>query len=137
MTSIELIQMLHQWSQEANAAFAKSPITRTQLIILNAVANGHGTSQTRIVAATGVDRSTTADTLRRLHNRKLVERKRATKDTRSWITTLTPAGADALAIGKAQADAACAHLERRGLDRHIQHRLAAILEAQPISEAAE
>ena len=64
------------------------------LFVLLAIAENPGTSQTKLVEATGVDRSTLADVVRRLLVRRLVARKRTKEDARAYAVTLTDAGAE-------------------------------------------
>ena len=77
-----------------------SDLTARQVHVLAAIDANEGLSQTGLVAATGVDRSTMTDMILRLSKRKLVERKRNKDDSRAYAVTLTEAGRKALAAGK-------------------------------------
>jgi len=66
--------------------------TPRQFALLLTVAQNPGMSQTELVGATGIDRSTIADMLDRLAKRGLVKRTRAAGDQRANILTITPAG---------------------------------------------
>lgn len=66
--------------------------TPRQFALLLTVAQTPGLSQTELVAATGIDRSTVADMLDRLARRGLVKRSRASGDQRANTLTITPEG---------------------------------------------
>ena len=65
--------------------------------MLSAVNASAGASQTQLCAATGIDRSTLADIVRRLEEGGLLQRKRSKDDTRAYEVRLTEAGDKALA----------------------------------------
>jgi DNA-binding MarR family transcriptional regulator len=71
-------------------------LTPRQLVVLMSVAQNEGASQTGIVAATGIDRSTLADVVRRLVKRKLLQRRRTREDARAYAVTLTDEGRSVL-----------------------------------------
>ena len=90
---------LHQASQRYAAELDKAlggGITRAQFQVMDALSRHAPCSQTVLVNATGVDRSTLADIVRRLKGRGLIERKRNKDDTRAYLAKLTPAGTAAL-----------------------------------------
>ncbi len=93
--------LLHRASQVADDRFAKAigdtDLTPRQLAVLGAVAADEGTSQTGIVDATGVDRSTLADIVRRLVKRGLLARRRSKDDSRAYNVSLTAEGRRAYA----------------------------------------
>lgn len=99
-----LLALLHRANQLATERFAEtlgdSDLTARQVQVLAAIDANEGLSQTEIVAATGIDRSTLADIVRRLAQRKLIERKRSKDDARAYMVKLTEAGRKALADGK-------------------------------------
>ena len=99
-----LLALLHRANQIATERFAETlgdgDLTARQVHVLAAIDANEGLSQTGIVAATGVDRSTLADMILRLSKRKLVERKRSKDDARAYMVKLTEAGRKALADGK-------------------------------------
>ena len=80
------IHLLHRASQCAadifQAEIGRDELTPRQLAVLMAVSQNEGASQTDLVQATGVDRSTMADLVRRLH-RKVAEARRTRALTRS------------------------------------------------------
>ena len=65
-------------------------------MILKAIAANEGASQTAIVDLTGVDRSTLADVVKRLLQRRLLARKRSKADARAYQLTLTDDGRTAV-----------------------------------------
>ena len=96
-----LIHLLHRASQVAEERLMRElggvDVTPRQLAVLAAVDAHQGASQTDIVEATGVDRSTVADMVRRLLKRGLVSRKRSKEDARAYAVQLTNAGQRVLA----------------------------------------
>lgn len=71
-------------------------LTQRQFAVLEAVAAKAGLTQTDLVRATGIDRSTLADLVARMETKKLVERQRSTLDARAMAVRLTEAGSAAL-----------------------------------------
>jgi hypothetical protein len=67
------------------------------LVVIEA---NEGSSQTKIVELTGVDRSTLADMIKRLQKNKLIELRRSKEDARAYVVKLSEGGKQALAIGK-------------------------------------
>ena len=88
--------LLHRANQVAADRFTKaigdSDLTPRQVAVLGIVAANEGVSQTGIVAASGIDRSTMADIVRRLVKRRLLARQRSKQDTRAYNVTLTVEG---------------------------------------------
>jgi DNA-binding MarR family transcriptional regulator len=68
--------------------------------VLSVVADKEGVSQTDIVNATGIDRSTTAEMVRRLVKRGWLQRRRTKDDARVYAVRLTAAGKKAMKIGE-------------------------------------
>jgi DNA-binding MarR family transcriptional regulator len=93
--------LLHRAQQIAADWFTKKAgddgVTLRQFAVLAAVAEKPGQSQTDLVRATGVDRSTLADMISRMEKRGWVTRKTAAKDARAKSVTLTAAGKKTLA----------------------------------------
>ncbi len=102
-----LLHLLHRAAQSANDLFAKEQsndgLTSRQLVVLAAIAENEGLSQTGIVSRTGVDRSTLADVVRRLLNKGLVVRRRTKDDARAYAVKLTADGQRILADAGATA----------------------------------
>lgn len=82
-----------------------SSITPRQFIVLFAVNEEEGLSQTDLVNRTGIDRSTLADMISRMIKNGLLARKRTAEDARANSVRLTAAGRRALkgAMPKAMA----------------------------------
>ncbi|MEQ1696169.1 MAG: MarR family transcriptional regulator [Hyphomicrobiaceae bacterium] len=102
-----LLHLLHRAAQSANDLFAKEQseggLTSRQLVVLAAIAENEGLSQTGIVSRTGVDRSTLADVVRRLLKKGLVVRRRTKDDARAYAVKLTTEGQNLLADAGATA----------------------------------
>jgi len=64
--------------------------------VLEAVAARSGLTQTDLVKATGIDRSTLADLVARMTTKGLLERERSTLDARAKAVRLSPEGEAAL-----------------------------------------
>lgn len=64
--------------------------------MLFAIDQREGASQTELVQATGIDRSTLADMIVRLQGKDLLARKRTDEDQRANAVRLTPVGRRAL-----------------------------------------
>ena len=96
------LHLLHRASARADGLFIshmRSPLTPRQFIILQAVAEADGLSQTSIMAATGIDRSSTADLVGRLVKYGWLQRRRTKRDTRFYAVRLTPEGRKMLTQG--------------------------------------
>jgi DNA-binding MarR family transcriptional regulator len=105
-----LLELLHRASQRADYVFARTVgangLTPRQFVVLHAVSETDGLSQTDIMAATGIDRSSTADLVRRLVSSGLLKRRRTRRDARLYAVRLTQKGRQMLPIGEAAARAA-------------------------------
>lgn len=88
--------LLHRAQQFAADRFAeetaKEPVTQRQFAVLTAVAANEGLTQTDLVHATGIDRSTLAELVARMTRRGLLARKKAASDARANTVTLTAEG---------------------------------------------
>ena len=71
-------------------------MTQRQYAVLAAVAAHEGLTQTDLVRATGIDRSTLADMIARMTKRGLLARERSANDARANQVTLSEAGRVAL-----------------------------------------
>lgn len=95
------LHLLHRAGQCAEVLFAQetggAELTPRQYAVLSTVAAYPDVSQTVLVEQTGVDRSTLADIVRRLVERKLLQRKRTKEDARMYAVRLTVKGKAALA----------------------------------------
>jgi DNA-binding MarR family transcriptional regulator len=105
-----LSHLLHRAQQFAADRFAAriggGDITLRQFALLAAVAERAGQTQTDLVRATGIDRSTLADMIGRMEDRGLVSRDKAEADKRAKSVTLTSAGKSALNAAIPAANAA-------------------------------
>jgi len=105
------VHLLHRASQVADAAFMRrlppeADLTPRQLAVLEAVAANNGLSQTDIMAATGIDRSSIAELVKRLVQHGCLQRRRSSRDARLYAVKITPVGRKLLAIGAPAARAA-------------------------------
>lgn len=94
----------------AQAEGATAPLTQRQFAVLAAVEAHPAPTQTDLVRATGVDRSTLADMIARLIAKGLLARERSTLDARANVVRLTDPGAAALAGMRPRAEAADAEI---------------------------
>ena len=95
-----LVDLIHRVNQRALEQFAERhgrDVTPRQVAILRVLASSQGASQTTLVNVTGIDRSTTAEIVKRLVARGLVKRRRSRGDLRAYVVTLTPEGEKVLA----------------------------------------
>jgi MarR family transcriptional regulator, temperature-dependent positive regulator of motility len=97
------IHLLHRASQRADGLFARHvgevELTPRQFAVLEAVAGQSGLCQTDIMAATGIDRSSTAELVRRLVSNGCLQRRRTRRDTRVYAVRITTRGRELLSIG--------------------------------------
>jgi DNA-binding MarR family transcriptional regulator len=104
------IHLLHRASQRADGLFALhvagAELTPRQFAVLEAVAGQSGLSQTDIMAATGIDRSSTAELVRRLVTNGCLQRRRTRRDARIYSVRITGRGREMLAIGASATRAA-------------------------------
>ena len=80
--------------------------TQRQFAVMEAVSAKSGLTQTDLVRATGIDRSTLADLVARMTTKGLLERERSTIDARAKAVKLSDAGAAALALARPRVEAA-------------------------------
>jgi DNA-binding MarR family transcriptional regulator len=74
------------------AEMASHDLTARQYAVLFALANSDGMSQSELVDATGIDRSTMADIVRRMLKKGIVQRKRDKDDARAYEVKITEEG---------------------------------------------
>jgi len=102
--------LLHRALQRALDFHAEesgpSGLTQRQFAVLSAVAAGEGLSQSDLVRATGIDRSTLADLVARMMVKGLLLRERSSADARANVVSLSEAGRAALDRGSVPAAAA-------------------------------
>ena len=99
-----VLDLLHRAGQLVEEQFARcvgsSKITSRQYVVLAAIAQNEGQSQTAIVNATGMDRSTVAEMVARLVKGGWLQRRRRKEDVRIYAVKLTADGRKALRIGQ-------------------------------------
>ncbi|MGH6952387.1 MAG: MarR family winged helix-turn-helix transcriptional regulator [Vitreimonas sp.] len=91
--------LLHRAEQLAGDRFAQlvgDNVTLRQFAVLAAIAQSPGLSQSDLVRATGVDRSTMADMMTRMEKRGWILRAASTIDARAHSVRLAAAGMDIL-----------------------------------------
>ena len=76
---------------------AKQKVTPGQFGVLDLISANPGLTQSALARAVGIERSTMVAVIDALENRKLVERRRAPSDRRSYALVLTETGRDLLA----------------------------------------
>jgi DNA-binding MarR family transcriptional regulator len=90
------------WDEE----IGPGAITQRQYAVLTAVAHNEGLTQTDLVKATGIDRSTLADMVARMISKGLLERERSSVDARANTVSLTGAGRDELNTARPRVESA-------------------------------
>ena len=107
------------------AEFGPAGVTQRQYAVLAAVEAREGLTQSELVQATGIDRSTLADMVARMIAKGLLERERSTLDARANAVRLTPEGRITLEAARPKMALADAQLLRRlpGRDRDAFLRL--------------
>ena len=99
VTTHTVLELLRQATQSIERVLIVrlASLTPRQATVLAHVDNlGNSPSQSALVEATGIDRSTLADIVRRLVARGLLERKRLKSDARTYAVSLTAEGRKAL-----------------------------------------
>lgn len=81
-------------------------LTQRQFAVLEAVSVRSGLTQTDLVKATGIDRSTLADLVARMTTKGLLERERSALDARAKAVRLSDAGQTALETARPRVEAA-------------------------------
>lgn len=81
-------------------------LTQRQFAVLEAVSARSGLTQTDLVKATGIDRSTLADLVARMTSKGLLERERSALDARAKAVRLSPEGEAALIAARPRVEAA-------------------------------
>ena len=81
-------------------------LTRQQFMVLAALENNDGVSQTALVEMTNIDRSTLAEMVRRMLERGLLSRERTEEDARANAVAITQFGRKALKSARAASDRA-------------------------------
>jgi DNA-binding MarR family transcriptional regulator len=74
------------------AEMANHDLTARQYAVLFALAHSDGLSQSKLVDATGIDRSTMADIVRRMLKKGIIQRRRDKDDARAYEVKITDEG---------------------------------------------
>ena len=93
------LHLLHRAGQASAALFQRhvaGTLTPRQFAALAAIEAHEGASQSVLVGATSIDRSTLSDIIRRLARQGYVQRRRSRPDSRAWVVSLTECGRDLL-----------------------------------------
>lgn len=92
------VHLVHRTAQRADEVFARMApgLSPRQFEVLKAVSLADGMSQTEIMSATGIDRSSTATLVARLVREGLLHRRRTRHDQRAYAVKLTPKGRQTL-----------------------------------------
>jgi DNA-binding MarR family transcriptional regulator len=101
--------LLHRAEQLASDRFTQlvgDNVTLRQFAVLAAIAENPGLSQSDLVRATGIDRSTLADMMTRMEKRGWVARTASVSDARALSVRLAAAGSTILAAATQYARAA-------------------------------
>jgi DNA-binding MarR family transcriptional regulator len=111
--------------------------TQRQFAVLEAVSQRAGLTQTDLVKATGIDRSTLADLVSRMTAKGMLDRERSTLDARAKAVRLSAAGEAALAAARPRVIAADKRImgllpkAKRDLFLDLLSELAAAADAAP------
>ncbi|MFV3077639.1 MarR family winged helix-turn-helix transcriptional regulator [Niveispirillum fermenti] len=92
-----LLRRNHQRSYEIFVRVVGDDVTRQQIALLVALAKQQGASQSDLVEATGIDKSTMKEMIGRMVSRGWVERERDPQDNRAWVMKITEGGCVLLA----------------------------------------
>jgi DNA-binding MarR family transcriptional regulator len=94
MSKLPSFHLLHLAGQRADNLFVAqaSSLTPRQYVVLAVLEGQAGASQTDIVRATGIDRSTLAILVQRLGKAGYVRRTRSKTDARAYVVRLTDNG---------------------------------------------
>lgn len=84
--AVQVVTELYQ------AEMANYDLTARQYAVLFALAHADGLSQSKLVDATGIDRSTMADIVRRMLKKGIIQRKRDKDDARAYEVKITEEG---------------------------------------------
>jgi DNA-binding MarR family transcriptional regulator len=101
VSPLPFVLQLHRAGQRADRAFARQAgngLTLPQFMVLQVLTEGSGPSQTEIMTATGIDRSSVADLVKRLVGYGWVQRRRTRRDARVYAVRLTEEGKRILAL---------------------------------------
>jgi MarR family transcriptional regulator, temperature-dependent positive regulator of motility len=119
MKLLSIVHLVHQIAAEAFEVGAGTlDVTPRQGAVLKVIGANPGASQTDVVVATGIDRSTLADIVNRIKKKGWITRKRRRSDARAYELDLTGEGKRVLRLASLAAEKAEAALRDRvdGID---------------------
>jgi MarR family transcriptional regulator, temperature-dependent positive regulator of motility len=91
-----ILHLLRRAIQRAERQFSdqarESDVTPRQFAVLDALSRQESVSQTDLCSATGIDRSTLADIVKRLLKKGLIQRARRKDDARAYAVKLSAEG---------------------------------------------
>jgi DNA-binding MarR family transcriptional regulator len=106
-TPSHLMRRCHQYFGDLYARETGArDLTKQQFTVLAALEHHDGVSQTALVDATGIDRSTLAEMVRRMLERGLLSRERTEEDARANAVAITLGGRKALRSARIAAERA-------------------------------
>jgi DNA-binding MarR family transcriptional regulator len=106
-TPSHLMRRCHQYFGDLYALETGArDLTKQQFTVLAALEHHDGVSQTALVDATGIDRSTLAEMVRRMLDRGLLSRERTEEDARANAVAITMSGRKALRSARIAAERA-------------------------------
>ena len=139
--------LLHRALQLALDIYAEETgpdaLTQRQYAVLAAVAAHEGLTQTDLVHATGIDRSTLADLVARMIGKALIARERSASDARANTVRLTETGRAALTATGPRVAAADARIlkllpaRKRDTFLSVLHDMGRAAESAAVSDVAE
>lgn len=128
-TTISLLRRADQKITELmNEGLKDFDITSRQYHVLEAVDTLDGPSQTDLVTATGIDRSTLASLMKRLKAKGLIQRRRSRDDARAYVVNLSPEGRRVLAGARPAIEEAEGWLVRKTGKLPLKESLARVVE---------
>jgi DNA-binding MarR family transcriptional regulator len=136
--------LLRRAEQYAAEIFLKAShvngITLRQTVLLAAITEAEGASQSDLVRATGVDRSTLAEMMARMERKGLIARSASEEDGRAKSVSLTPEGRarlQAAVPAMRQVDAALVAAQPRNKRASFRQTLTALASAADAAAADE
>ena len=128
-----LLRRAQQYAHDLySSAVGPTGPTPRQFEVLHVVANNAGLSQTDLVRATGIDRSTLADMIARMLKKGLLSRSRTKEDARANAVSITAAGKRVLSSAMssvARAETAALNVLPKGQQAGFMKALSAYAEA--------
>lgn len=106
--------LLHRAQQlaanKSASALKAAGLTIRQFALLEALSENNGSSQSQLVDATAIDRSTLADMVKRMEDNGLLRREKSSSDQRANTVFLTSKGENALDMARPAVESADAEM---------------------------